>query len=96
MPDFAAMTDDELQAYKDEWDVVRLDAHTKLLEAQEEHNARVARWHLNEAKTQLSIASERSGRNMVEQAKFWVYDENADDHGHRIQGTMYLRSEGII
>lgn len=96
MPDFESMTDEEIVQYKLDRKIQVQVINVEIDEAHVHHENRVRAWHLNEAITQLTKAAARDGRSIVDEAKWWLYDEDAEDRGHRVQAKLYLRSEGII
>lgn len=96
MADYTKLTLDELVAeklrLKHDLESVRAELHT----VAGFYKDAVAGFHLDEAYAQLAKAAERDGRSLIDQAKFWLLDENADDPGHRIQAGAYLKNEGVL
>ena len=94
LPDFDAMTLDEIDA----WNVAKkaelLAKQAEYRSSNEARHRKVYEWHVNEAISQLTKAAERDGRTLVAQAWYWLVEENAVDPGHRIQAGLYLKSIG--
>lgn len=89
-PDFDSMTDEELADWRSTLKKRIWAAQELFRESTESHKNRVQKVHIDEAKKQLAIAAQASGRTEEEQLNFWLNEEQAQDPGHRVQAQLVM------
>ncbi|TXH51431.1 MAG: hypothetical protein E6Q97_18405 [Desulfurellales bacterium] len=93
LPDFEAMTTDELVAFKRDIKGEIDQLRDKARAANEVYAQRVEQEHIDEATRQVEIAAEQNGISPRQQAFRWLTGGEPDP-GHRIHATRFLKASG--
>lgn len=93
LPNFEAMTTDELVAYKRDVKGEIEQLRDKARAANEVYTRRVEQEHVDEATRQVELAAAANGISPRQQAFAWL-TANEPDPGHRILAARFLKASG--